>query len=117
MGSSMREVDFNTLAEMKDGAFNLVLRKHLKRAADDCMDRPGDSKPRKIKVEIGYVPMLLPSGDAYDAGMQLKISSSIPEHVSQQYCVSMRKNGTFVVNLDSLDSVNQNTMDFDGDDQ
>jgi len=117
MGSSLREVDFNSLSEMDDGVLNLVLRKHLKRAADDCMDRPGDQKPRKIKIEIGYVPMLLPSGEAYDAGMQVKIASSIPDHVSQAYNVGMRKNGTFVFNANALDSVNQNTMDFDGENE
>ena len=116
MNSHLQEIDFVSLADMDDGKLNMVLRKHLKRASEDCQDRPADQKPRKVVIEIGYVPLLEPQGDATDSWMQVKIRSNIPDHVSKPYSVGMRRNGTFVFNNNSLNNVNQNTIDFDGED-
>lgn len=117
MSRDLREIDFATLADMDDGKLNLVLRHHVKRASEDCQDRPADNKPREVIVKLTFVPIMEDDGDAYDAGMQVCVSSKVPTHKSKAYSVGMRRNGTFVCNLNSLGNVNQNTIDFDGDDE
>lgn len=117
MVNDFHEVDFESLSVLDDGKLNLVLRKHLQRANMDCQDRPSDRKPRKVTIEISFVPVLEQDGDCTESWMQAKIKSSIPDHASKPYSVSMRRNGAFVFNNSSLGNVNQNTLDFDGDDE
>lgn len=117
MAEDIHEVDFESLSVLDDGKLNLVLRKHLQRANLDCQDRPGDSKARKVTVEIAFVPVWDTQSDCTESSMQVKIKSSIPDHASKPYSMGMRRNGTFIFNNNSLVNVNQNTLDFDGDDE
>lgn len=118
MGTSLHELDFQSLSHLDGGKINAAFRKHLERASYDCQDRPGDNKPRQVVVEVTFQPVTEQDGDCSEAKWDVRIKSKVPPHQSKAFSAGMRRNGTFVFAEDSLENVNQGTLGYDdGDDE
>lgn len=61
--SVIREVSLDTLKELDGGKAWHAFQRHVRRAAMDCMDRPGDAKPRKVVLELELTPVTEDDGD------------------------------------------------------
>lgn len=99
---SMRDLDGGKAAE----AFNM----HVRRAAMDCLDRPADPKPRKVKLEVSLSPVLDTDGSCDRVDVQIHASSAVPTHRTRTYSFGLRRNGVLVFNPDSPDNVDQQTL-------
>lgn len=110
MQSSLHALDFKSLSILDGGKINTALQMHLQRASLDCQDRPGDPKARTVTVDLTFVPVTEQDGDCTEVKMDVKIKSKVPVHQSKAYSAGLRRNGTFVFNEYSLDSVGQGTF-------
>lgn len=88
----------------------------LKRAAEDCDDRPGEKRPRKVLLEAEFWPVADQRGDLCEVKGSFRIKSTIPSQRSKDYSFECRKGGMLVFNDLSQDDVNQKTFD-EGDEE
>lgn len=113
----VRQFTLDALDDLDSGkaieAFNL----HIRRAAQDCYDRPGDDKPRKVKLEVSFTPVMDDEGDCNEVKAQIYASSAVPTHRTKTYSFGLRANGVVVFNPDSPDCVDQTTLIPDDNDE
>jgi hypothetical protein len=112
---SVQQLTLATLEKLDMGKAAAALQEHLKRAAIDCMDRPGDGKARKVTLQFDITPIVTPDLTCDEVHIQIQAASKVPTHRTKVYSCGLRKNGMLVFNPDSPDNVNQNTL-LDGDD-
>lgn len=117
MRSSLRKLGFDSMALVEGGKINAALDVHLKRACLDCQDRPGDAKARVVSCEFTFIPVMDQSGFCEEVKWDVRVKSKVPPHQSKAYSAGLRRDGSFVFSEDSLDNVNQNTFDYDGDEE
>lgn len=108
----MNLVQFNldNLKDLDGGKAALAFELHVRRAAMDCSDRPGDSKPRSVLLQVDLVPVMEPGGDCTDVDVTIKATSKVPPHHTKPYSMGLRKSGVLVFNPDSLDAIDQTTL-------
>ncbi len=118
MTVSHKPLTLASLVDLDMGKATLAFQQHLARAAADCIDRPGDTKPRKVILEISMVPVIENDGSCDEVNSQICVSSKVPRHQTKVYSFGVRKNGSLVFNPDSPDNVSQGTftMEDEGDD-
>lgn len=107
---SLQQFSLESLRHLDGGRAMEAFALHIQRASLDCMDRPGDAKPRKIKLEIGLVPVLDDDGSCSEVKAQIHATSTVPAHKTKVYSFGLRRNGMLVFNADSPDDVNQTTL-------
>ncbi len=66
-------------AGVEYGIIGHELNKELKRAIDDCRDRPGVKNARKITLTMEVQPMLEQGGGFQHAGVKFAVASSLPK--------------------------------------
>jgi hypothetical protein len=119
MGNSLHELDFKSLAILDGGKANAQLASRLSVVSKDCQDRPGDVKARTVTVKMVFEPVVDQDGFVSDVKMFVGIESKLPAYNSDGYSMGLRRRGnqaTFVFNEDSLDNIDQGTLDMGDDD-
>lgn len=107
---AVRQLNLKALEDFDGGKAAMSFNGHLARIAADCMDRPGDTKARKVTLTFTVVPVISPDGTCDDVKAKFHIKSSVPDHCSKEYSLGMRRNGVLVFNEDSLDNIDQTTL-------
>ena len=107
---SVLALTLESIAEIDGGKVKAALDKHLKRAATDCYDRPGDNKPRKVTLEIAVVPVLADDGSCSEVKAQMHVGSAVPKHRTRVISLGLSPNGTLKFNPDSPESIDQTTF-------
>jgi hypothetical protein len=105
----MVEFTLESLRDLDGGKAAVAFTQHVKRAALDCLDRPGDKAARKVTLEISLIPVMEPGGDCTEVDVQIKASSAVPKHQTKPYSFGLRRGGMLVFNPDATDNVNQST--------
>lgn len=98
------------ICELDGGVAAVTFEQLVRRAALDCMDRPGDGKARKITLEVTLIPRQEQCGDCTEVEAQVHAKCTVPPHRTKPYSFGLRKNGVLVFNSDSPDNVNQTTL-------
>jgi hypothetical protein len=111
----MLEFTLESLRELDGGKAQLLFEQHVRRAALDCQDRPGDSAARKVTLTVTIKPVLQDDGDCSEVHGTVDVASAVPKHKTRAYSLGLRRGGKLVFNPDSLGNVNQATF-LDGDD-
>lgn len=104
------EFTIDSLKDLDNGKAAEALRRHLRRAAADCEDRPGDSSPRKVQLSIAMVPVMDDQGNCDQVKLRIEASSTVPKHRTRVYSMGLRRGGMLVFNPDAPDNVNQSTF-------
>lgn len=112
---AIKQVTFAELVGMDDNVLEVAINAALKRAAEDCEDRPGVKRSRKITLNLEVMPVLDEDGIAEDVRYSFVMNERLPNRSSKQYTFGLRKNGVLTYNPDALDNHNQHTFDFDDD--
>lgn len=99
-----------SLADLDLGKGAEAFQRHLRRAIEDCMDRPADTTARKVTLEISVVPVMEQGGDCTEVAAQIHCASKVPPHRTKIYSMGVRKGGHLVFNPDSPDDINQTTF-------
>lgn len=113
---SLHLLSLESLNDLDGGKAAEAFKLHLRRAAMDCVDRPGDPKARKVTLEVELTPDPEPDGTCDRVHFQIRASSAVPKHQTRLYSAGLRANGALVFNEDSPGNVQQSTLLPDGDD-
>lgn len=106
----MKEMKLENLADLDNGRVSLAFTHELKRAVQDCLDRPGDSTARKVTVVFTLKPITDEAGDCDTVNGDFKIKSTVPERKSKTYNFAARKSGHLVFSEESPQNVQQTTF-------
>ena len=108
---AIHKLGLDTVNQVADGTIVEAFNVHVKRAVQDISDRPGDKKARKVVLTMELTPVLQANGLADNVAMEVKIKSSIPDHVSRTVEAAIKRNGTALFNDMSPDNPDQMTLD------
>jgi hypothetical protein len=108
----MQPVTFSQLVQMDGGVMELAVNAALKRAAEDCEDRPGVKRARSITLKLEVLPRLDEDGICDEVLYAFVMNEKLPNRSSKEYTFGLRKNGVMSFNPDALENHNQHTFDF-----
>lgn len=107
---AIQQFTLDNLKDLDGGKAAAAFETHVRRAAMDCMDRPGDGKARKVILEVTLSPVMDPAGDCTEVEAQIHAKSTVPPHRTKPYSFGLRRNGVLVFNPDSVENVDQATL-------
>ena len=108
---AMLQLNLENLAELDDGRVAIAFGQALKRAADDCIDRPGDKKARVISLEAHVIPVIdADTGQCEGAHIEFQIKHKLPVRKSKTYSFEIKKGGHLWFSSESPDDVDQLTF-------
>lgn len=111
----IREMQLGELPHADGGRVDAAFSWHMKRAIEDCEDRPGDKSKRYVLIRMVVTPVLLQDGAVTDCNIECEVSSAIPKHVSRPINCRIKSGGRAVFNDMSEGDVDQKTLDQQGD--
>lgn len=112
----MRELKGLTLegiSKIDGGRFAEAFQRHLLRVGQDCYDRPGDSKERKVSLSVSVKPKLDQDGMCESVDLQLETTSTVPKHRSKKFDMGLKPNGNVLYQEDNLENHGQEMIDFE----
>jgi hypothetical protein len=96
---------------MDNGKIDKLLTQGLKQVIQDCVDRPTDKKPRKVTLQLDFVPIPDDLGTCDEVSMSVQSKVTVPVKRTKTYSVGAKPSGEGFLNLASDDNVNQSTLD------
>lgn len=96
MSNGLLQLSLREIAEIDDGRINEAFTQAIRRIANDCDDRPGDDRPRKVTLEITFTPVCDEKGYVDSVKSQFQIKETIPTRKSKVMDFGLRKGGIFV---------------------
>ncbi|TXH46016.1 MAG: hypothetical protein E6Q97_30420 [Desulfurellales bacterium] len=94
MPSETVVLNFSSLNDLHDGRIARLLSTHLKRIAEDCMDRPADKTKRKVTLEFVAEPIPDDEGLGCDhVNLEIECKSKIPTYRSKKFEMRVSKGG------------------------
>lgn len=99
------------LAALDGGRIDEAFKLHLRRAIEDCDDRPGEEKSRKVTLQVEVKPIARQDGATTDVEIVVQAKSSIPTHVSGAVSARVLHGGDAWFNDFSEDNPDQRTLD------
>ncbi len=109
----LEKFTLGSLSTMDGERIAIAFEQALKRVVQDCDDRPGEKKERTVTLTLAVKPVLDSDGMCEDCNVQVAVTDSVPKRKSKVYNMTVRKGGHLVYNNESLDNVDQETMDFE----
>lgn len=107
------QLNFKSLADLDDGRIATAFEHEIKRAVQDCYDRPSDKKPRTITLEFQLTPITENNGGVVETEGchgEFKIKSKVPERRSKTYEFKANKQGHLSFSSNSPDNHDQTTI-------
>lgn len=107
----LRELNLEGMTGFAGGTVEAIFNRHIKRAIEDCEDRPGEKKPRKVTLTANVVPIMLQDGATTDVAVDCEVTCSIPKHISKTVDCRVKVGGRAIFNDMSEEDVDQMTID------
>lgn len=104
------QLSLSNLKELGNGVLDAAFRKDLEFCVRDCVDRPGDKRPRKVALIMTIEPEE-EDGVCDTVAAEFEVRASIPTRRSRKYSLQAKPNGTLLVNPESPDDIRQGTLD------
>lgn len=108
---AMRDLSLGNLQHIAGGTVDAAFQRHLKRAIEDCEDRPGDKTARQVTLTVNVKPIMLQDGAASDVMIECVAKSTVPPHISKPTECRVKHGGKAVFNDLSESNVDQMTID------
>jgi hypothetical protein len=108
------ELNLASLQDLDDGRVAVAFAHELKRAVQDCIDRPADKKPRTVTLELAIKPIVSPDSAIVEmegADGEFTIKSKVPTRKSKTYNFRSNKHGQLAFSSESPDNADQTTFD------
>ena len=112
MAQALTKLTFRSLKDL-DPAIEPLLDKHVSAISNDCINRPGDKTPRKIILEMVFLPIIDQDGECDEVEMTLECKSKVPVYRTRGHRMRVTRGG-IGFNIDSPDNPNQQSL-FAGD--
>lgn len=106
-------LSLETLKDLDFGAAEAAFRQALERAVQDCLDRPGDDRARKILLQMTLKPVKVIRGNTIDcdgARGLFQVRCKIPDWETREVDFGVRNNGTLYFSPESPDNHRQGTL-------
>ena len=117
--SNIKQLEFADFATIDGGRIALAMEAAIKRAAEDCHDRPGEKAGRKVTLEIVFVPKPEDNGLCERVASAIQVKETMPTRKSKVYDFGLRRRNVkgvesvmLTYSPESLDNVNQDSFDF-----
>jgi hypothetical protein len=113
MSSNLKRVSLNTMGELDGGLAATTFQDALKRAVKDCIERPGDKRPRKVILQMTLVPVPVISGNTIDcdgAKGSFQCRVKIPDWEAREVDFGVQNSGDLIFNPDSPRDHRQMTL-------
>ncbi len=107
---TVEKFDLSSLVTIDEGRVRDLFEQALKRCRDDCHERPGVSKARKVTLSATLTPVCSPEGAMGSCDVQFEVDDSLPKRVSPCYNMKAARGG-LLFNEMSPDDINQGTLD------
>jgi flagellar hook-basal body complex protein FliE len=116
--SPIKELTLETVPLLAHGQVMIRFGKLLKQAIDDCIDRPGDDRARKLTLQLDIKPIKEVTDNVIScegAGITVQLRLKIPDFQTKVLDIGVKQTGHAWFNADSPDNSRQTTLGF-GDD-
>ena len=108
------ELNLASLQDLDDGRVSVAFAHEMKRAVQDCIDRPADKTARVVTLELSIKPILAPDSSIVEmegADGEFKIKSKVPTRKSKTYNFRSNKHGQLAFSSESPENADQTTFD------
>lgn len=93
MALELAELTLETLNEL-DPRIELLVKKHLRHIAADCMARPTEKNKRRLMLEFFVEPVLdHETGDCVEVKLQIKAKSKVPDFQTREFPMRVDRDG------------------------
>jgi hypothetical protein len=110
---TLEKFTLKSLSTIDGERIAIAFEQALRRVVQDCEDRPGEKQERTVTLMLAVKPRLDAAGLCDDCNIQVAVTDSVPKRKSKVYNMSLRKGGHLLYNNESLDNVEQDTLDFE----
>jgi len=107
------ELSIGNVGDLDFGRVGESWNQALRRVLHDIEDRPRVDKPRKLTLEIAFVPVTDESGHCYNAAAQAAVTDSLPRRRSGRLDFAIRQGNKAVFRPEAPDNVAQQTLPLD----
>ncbi len=107
----LKQFKVRDIGELDDGRPAAMVDKALRSAIEDCSNRPGVGKARKVAVIFEIIPQCGENGVCSDVDIEIVSSAVLPKSRSKTLNMGVRPNGQMVFNPGSDDNHKQGTLD------
>lgn len=104
-------LSLGTLEDLDYGKIDVVFQKHLRRAVQDCLDRPHDKKARVVSLKFELAPDTEQDGDCCYVRMDASVMSKVPAHRTRVFQCAAKRNGDLFFDPLTPDDAGQMTFD------
>lgn len=107
---AIERFSLESLAHLDNGRLRAGLDQALRRAQNDCTDRPGLKKPRRITLTIDMTPVPNEAGDLDSCDVAFQVTERTPNRQSKVYNMKATAGGLLFNELSPSD-IKQSTLD------
>ena len=105
------ELSLETLPNFDFGKASVAFQHAIKRAVDDCTERPGSNATRKVVFTVNIVPMVQETGDLSEAQIDFNVQAKLPPWQTSPKPVGVTKQGHLFFSEHAPDNPRQSTID------
>lgn len=108
------QLTLSSLKDLDDGRVSKAFDHEIKRAVQDCIDRPGDKKARTVMIELELTPVVSTEGGILETEGckgEFTIRSKVPSRKSKTYEFKANKQGHLSYSSNSPEAADQTTFD------
>lgn len=106
----LQQLKLETLDQLDDGRVAIAFAQNLKSIIQDCMDRPGDKRPRKVTLVLSAVPQVANDGSCEGISTEFEIKQTRPNQRSKAYSLAANKAGHLIFSSTNAEDVRQTTI-------
>ena len=108
---ALQQFRIKDIGELDSGRPAAMIDKAIRSAIEDCSNRPGVARSRKVTVVLEIEPVAGEEGVCEEVNIDVVSSCSLPKSHSKTLNMGVRPNGQLVFNPGSDDNVRQGTLD------
>lgn len=103
------DLNIKTIADLDNGLIAAAFDHHIQIVADDCADRPVETRARKLVMQLEFVPTPRQDGNLDMMQVVCQVTSRIPPHSTRAFEMEYRKGGA-TFNRDAPEDFRQMTL-------
>jgi hypothetical protein len=108
---SLVNLKLETLKDLDFGRPAVAFDSGLADAVRDCIDRPGDKRPRKVTLEFVIGPQRDETGVCDGVTGEFKIKTTLPHRQTKPYSFGLNRQGKLFFSEEAPENVDQTTFD------
>jgi hypothetical protein len=103
---ALKNFTIQDLQTLDGGAIAIAIDHDMRRAVTDCLDRPGNKRPRSVVLKIHLTPQML-GNDCDGVNVDFEINASIPKKSTRSYTMKPNLKGQLIFNENSPNNPDQ----------